>query len=298
MQIAEELKVRNLGIIIIITWKVAEEKDLWCVLLLLLLWHQVNWSENTFPWCHTISPKRASASLSVCLSVLFSTLCLLTTWGATSILRPCFSLALWVTKGTNLYIDPMCSCRWVANAHFLENATSEKKKRRDTQEFEKLVDGKCNQKESQAQNHFVETLPVHQSNAGSWGCWIHNKVKLLILFSVTLVWQDGDQVEFIERKMQFVKSWGIYLSSQISLGSLDIFLLSLKWRIASIEWVETVLEKMNLRVNMTIKKLTLVVVVVGLWVSVRRLKQQKKDGEFCSITFQQIDCHWPIRKQS
>jgi hypothetical protein len=64
----------------------------------------------------------------------------------------------------------MCSCRWVANAHFLENATSEKKKRRDTQEFEKLVDGKCNQKESQAQNHFVETLPVHQSNAGSWGC--------------------------------------------------------------------------------------------------------------------------------
>lgn len=98
LQIADELKVWNLGIIIIITWKVAEEKDLWCVLLLLLL-YQVNCSENTFPWCHTIFPKRASA----CLSVLFSTLCLLTTWGATSILRPCFSLALWVTKGTNLY---------------------------------------------------------------------------------------------------------------------------------------------------------------------------------------------------
>lgn len=76
--------------------------------------------------------------------------------------------------------------------------------------FKKLVDGKCNQKESQqAQNHFVETLPVHQSNAGAWGCWIHNKVRLLILFSVTLVWQDGDQVEFIERKMQFVKSWEV-----------------------------------------------------------------------------------------
>jgi uncharacterized protein YcaQ len=122
----------------------------------------------------------------------------------------------------------MCSCRWVANEHFLENATSEKK-RRGAQEFEKLVDGKCNQKESQqAQNHFVETLPVHQSNAGAWGFWIHNKVRLLTLFSVTLVWQDGDQVEFIEREMQFVKSWGIYLSSQISLGSLGIFLLSLK----------------------------------------------------------------------
>jgi hypothetical protein len=37
--------------------------------------------------------------------------------------------------------------------------------------FKKLVDGKCNQKESQqAQNHFVETLPVHQSNTGAWGC--------------------------------------------------------------------------------------------------------------------------------
>ncbi len=153
------------------------------------------------------------------------------------------SLLLSGWRKAHIYIDPMCSCRWVANAHFLENATSEKKRRRGAQEFKKLVDGKCNQKESQqAQNHFVETLPVHQSNAGAWGCWIHNKVRLLILFSVTLVWQDGDQVEFIERKMQFVKSWGIYLSSQISLGSLGIFLLSLKWQIASIERVETVLE--------------------------------------------------------
>jgi hypothetical protein len=37
VQIADELKVWNLGIIIIITWKVAEEKDLWHVLLLSLL---------------------------------------------------------------------------------------------------------------------------------------------------------------------------------------------------------------------------------------------------------------------
>lgn len=34
-----------------------------------LLLYQVNCSENTFHWCHIISPKRASASLSVCLSV-------------------------------------------------------------------------------------------------------------------------------------------------------------------------------------------------------------------------------------